>query len=354
MGKAPKKGEDKKVVDQPKMKSSKLDPIVAEEGEDGEPIEVADTSGARRKVRKEKYRTRLVQLLEEFKNILIVGIDNVGSKQMQEVRQDLRGRAILLMGKNTVIRKVLREQMEKNPKLEELLPHVRQNVGLVFTNDDLVEIRKSILKSKVPAAAKAGTNAPSDVIVPQGPTGLDPGQTAFFQALNIPTKIVKGAIEIVSDVKLVKEGDRVTASTVALLGKLNLRPFHYGFTTKMVYENGTLYEAKVLDLTREALFLKLAQGLGKFTAISLAAGYPTLPCLPVYFRTAFRRILALALATDYPLAEAKMMEERAAEAQSAAKDEPAKKADSDDEEEEEEEDEESDGEIGGGDRKSVV
>jgi large subunit ribosomal protein LP0 len=81
---------------------------------------------------------------------------------------------------------------------------------------------------QVPAGAKAGTLAPTDVFVPPGPTGLDPGQTGFFQALNIATKIVKGSIEIVAQVHLIKKGDKITSSAVALLSKLDIKPFFYG------------------------------------------------------------------------------------------------------------------------------
>ena len=78
------------------------------------------------------------------------------------------------------------------------------------------------------APARSGTVAPCDVIVPAGPTGCDPGQTAFFQALAIPTKIAKGQIEIISDVKLITLGEKVGSSEAALLQKLNIKPFSYG------------------------------------------------------------------------------------------------------------------------------
>ena len=92
-------------------------------------------------------------------------------------------------------------------------------------NEDAKAVRDAILACKVPAAAKAGGLAPTDVFVPAGPTGLDPSQTAFFQSLNIATKIVKGAIEIINEVHLLKPGERVGNSEVSLLSKLNIKPF---------------------------------------------------------------------------------------------------------------------------------
>ena len=79
----------------------------------------------------------------------MVNVDNVGSKQMQQIRVSLRGRAAIIMGKNTTIRKAIRGHLEHNPQLEKVLPHIRGNVGFVFTKEDLNEIREIIENNKV-------------------------------------------------------------------------------------------------------------------------------------------------------------------------------------------------------------
>jgi len=210
-----------------------------------------------------------------------------------------------LMGKNTICRKAIREHQEFNPALEALLPFVRGNIGFVFTNGDLNLCRKIILENKVPAAAKQGAIAPIDVYVPPGPTGLDPGQTAFFQALNIATKIARGSIEIISQVHLIKAGDKVTSSHVALLGKLNINPFFYGIKVTHVYESGTVYGADVLDLTKEDLYAKFFAGVRKIAALSLAIGYPTIASVPHVLGGAFRKLLYISSASGYEFKEAK-------------------------------------------------
>ena len=90
-----------------------------------------------------------------------------------------------------------------------MLPHIVGNVGFVFTNEDLVEIRDVLLSNKKEAPAKAGAIAPLDVYVPAGNTGMGPEKTSFFQALAIPTKITKGTIEILSDIHLIKVDEKV-------------------------------------------------------------------------------------------------------------------------------------------------
>jgi large subunit ribosomal protein LP0 len=67
---------------------------------------------------KASYFTKLVQYMDEYPKCFIVGADNVGSKQMQQIRIGLRGTAVVLMGKNTMMRKAIRGHIENNPALE--------------------------------------------------------------------------------------------------------------------------------------------------------------------------------------------------------------------------------------------
>uniref|UniRef100_H2YYU3 Large ribosomal subunit protein uL10 n=1 Tax=Ciona savignyi TaxID=51511 RepID=H2YYU3_CIOSA len=150
-----------------------------------------------RKTWKAKYFIKIIELLDEYPKCFIVGADNVSSKQMQQIRASLRDRAIILMGKNTMMRKAIKGHINNNPDLEKLLPHIKGNVGLVFTKDELTDIRDLLLANKVAAPARAGAIAPNDVIIPAQNTGLGPEKTSFFQALAIPTKISRGTIEII-------------------------------------------------------------------------------------------------------------------------------------------------------------
>jgi len=260
--------------------------------------------------RKKALRARLEKVLETYHNCLIVSATNIGSNQMQQIRIALRGKAVLLMGKNTMIRKVVREySQEHNPKLAALLPFVVGNVGFIFTNGNLSEIRRAVEDNKVPAAARVGTIAPGDCFIPAGPTGLDPGQTAFFQALQIATKIVKGAVEIINEVHLLKKGDKVSASAVSLLSKLDIKPFFYNMQVQRVYEDGTVYDVAILDMTPDDLMRRFFNGVNKLSALSLAIGQPNLATLPHSFARAFKKMLALAVTTDLDFKEAKPYKE---------------------------------------------
>ncbi|KAK7172513.1 hypothetical protein R3I93_002582 [Phoxinus phoxinus] len=254
---------------------------------------------------KSNYFLKIIQLLDDFPKCFIVGADNVGSKQMQTIRFSLRGKAVVLMGKNTMMRKAIRGHLENNPALERLLPHIRGNVGFVFTKEDLPEVRDLLLANKVPAAARAGAIAPCEVTVPAQNTGLGPEKTSFFQALGITTKISRGTIEILSDVQLIKPGDKVGASEATLLNMLNISPFSYGLIIQQVYDNGSVYSPEVLDITEDALHKRFLEGVRNIASVCLQIGYPTLASIPHSIINTYKRVLAVAVETDYsfPMAE---------------------------------------------------
>jgi len=258
---------------------------------------------------KSKYFIKLLTALDEYDKFFIVGVDNVGSNQMQQIRISLRGSAEVLMGKNTMMRKVLRGRLDQNPTLEKVLPHIVENVGFVFTKEDLPEIRDKLLANQKPAAAKAGAMAPKDVFVEPITTTLGPEKTSFFQALNIPTKITRGCIEILTQTKMCIEGERVGASEATLLAMLNIMPFSYGLEVKMVYDNGSLYHPSILDITDDDIRARFVEGAAIVTMVSLGIGYPTKTSVPHMVTNAFRNLLAIALETDYTFKEAAELKE---------------------------------------------
>lgn len=251
------------------------------------------------KIEKEQYFNRLQDLIETYPSIFIVNIDNVSSNQMHQIRQALRGKGQVLMGKNTMVRRALKIFIQNNPQFEKLLTHVKGNIGFVFTSGDLKDIRDIIVSNKVRAPARAGLYSPVDVYIPAGNTGMEPGKTSFFQALGVPTKIARGTIEIVSDIRVVEANTRVGASEATLLNMLNISPFTFGMTCTMVYDNGQIFSPTVLDVSEETLVGNLLSAGQQIAAISLAVNYPTLPSVMHSLVSSFKNLLSVSIATDY-------------------------------------------------------
>ncbi|KAL5699565.1 hypothetical protein ACHQM5_030448 [Ranunculus cassubicifolius] len=261
--------------------------------------------------KKISYDAKLCQLLDEYTQILVVLADNVGSTQLQNIRKGLRGDSLVLMGKNTMMKRTVRLHAEKtgNKAFLNLIPLLVGNVGLIFTKGDLKEVSEEVSKYKVGAPARVGLVAPIDVVVPPGNTGLDPSQTSFFQVLNIPTKINKGTVEIITPVELIKKGDKVGSSEAALLAKLGIRPFSYGLVVETVYDNGSVFSQEVLDLTEDDLLGRFATGVSMVTALALAISYPILGAAPHMFINGYKNLLAIAVSTDYSFPQADKVKE---------------------------------------------
>jgi len=261
---------------------------------------------AEKLAKKQAYFDKLIDLCVNHPNALLVGVDHVASKTMQNIRMEFRGKATVLMGKNTMIRKGLQIGHERHPEagMDKLRASINGNMGFIFaTNTTLDEIREILKKHVRSAAAKAGQLSPVDLNLPSGPTGMDPSQTSFFQALNIGTKIVKGQIELVSEFPILKLGDKVSASGAVLLNKLNIKPFEYGMEVQQVYQDGSVFAAAVLDIKDEVLIQKFLAGIANMAAFSREVGIPTEAALPHAFGNAFKNIAALIADADFTFKE---------------------------------------------------
>jgi len=258
------------------------------------------------------YFDKLKGLLEEYRSIFIVTVDNVSSQQMHEIRLALRGEGVVLMGKNTMVRRAIKGFVSESPEYERLLPFVKGNIGFVFTNGDLKEVRDKILANKVAAPARAGAVAPDDVYVPAGNTGMEPGKTSFFQALGVPTKIARGTIEITADLKLVEAGSKVGASEATLLNMLNISPFTYGMGISQVYDQGNTFPPSVLDISEEQLLKAFSSAITTIACVSLAVNFPTLPSVMHSIVNSYKNVLSVAISTEYSWAEIEELKDRIA------------------------------------------
>ncbi|KAL2123253.1 hypothetical protein VTJ04DRAFT_3708 [Mycothermus thermophilus] len=300
------------------------------------------------------YFDKLKGLLEEYKSVFVVTVDNVSSQQMHEIRQALRGQGVVLMGKNTMVRRALKTFVADTPEYERLLPFVKGNIGFVFTNGDLKEIRDKILSNRVAAPARAGAVAPVDVWVPAGNTGMEPGKTSFFQALGVPTKIARGTIEITTDLKLVEAGAKVGPSEATLLNMLNISPFTYGMGIAQVYDQGNTFPASVLDIGEEQLLKSFSTAITTVAAVSLALNYPTLPSVIHSLVNTYKKVLAVAIETEFSWPEIEELKDRIANpeayavaAPAAAAAAPAETAKAEEKKEESEKEESDDEGFGG-------
>lgn len=230
--------------------------------------------------------------------------------------------AVMIMGKNTLMKASLtaankkpeptdddyearKDSWAQNANIDLILPQLKGNINLIFTNGDLSDV-KDVLDSEVrPSPAKAGMIAPENVTIPAGATGLDPKQTSFFQKLNIQTKIVKAQIEIVTSKQVIETGDKVDGTQALLLDKLKIYPFSYKMQITKILQNGAIFDAKVLSLNTDTILAKFKNAAKLQASLSLASGFPTTASAPHSILNAFKNMVAVCASTGYEFDEAK-------------------------------------------------
>lgn len=203
------------------------------------------------------------------------------------------------------------------PNIDRIITQLKQNTNLIFSNGDLGEV-KSILDSEVrPSPAKPGMIAPDDVSITAGPTGLDPKQTSFFQNLQIQTKIVKAQIDIVADKQVIFKGDKIGATEAQLLDKLKIYPFEYKMEVTKVLQDGSMFDAAVLNINSESILAKFKAAIGLQAQLALGVGIPTKASAPHSLLNGFKNLVAVSAATGFDFKQATAMLEAAKNAPAA-------------------------------------
>lgn len=240
----------------------------------------------------------------------------------------------MIMGKNTLMKAALKASMKKpdpedsdyedrkdewyeNPNIPKIMDQLILNTNIIFTNGDLSKVKDILDSESRPSAAKPGMIAPSEVTVPAGPTGLDPKQTSFFQTLQIQTKIVKAQIEIVTEKQVIWVGDKIGATEAALLDKLKIYPFEYKMHVKKVLQNGSVFDAAVLEISSDDILAKFRKAINNQASAGLGLGVPNKASAPHSLLNGFKNLVAVSAMSGFEFPQAKAMLDAAKNAPAA-------------------------------------
>merc|ERR1711990_347430 len=170
----------------------------------------------------------------------------------------------------------------------------------------------------VPCRAKVGQVAPVQVVIPAGPTGIDPSDIKFFHALKVATKIFRGQIEITNKKEVLQAGDVVDASQAKLLEKMDITPFTYGMKVLNVYDNGTILDPEFVSQTPDDYAMHFQTALKNVQAISMATGYHSQASVASNLIHGFKRLLAMNLSLNLKNARMEALMEASANANANA------------------------------------
>ncbi|MHA1490834.1 MAG: 50S ribosomal protein L10 [Promethearchaeota archaeon] len=197
----------------------------------------------------------LVELFKTYKNIAVIVVAKINDKQIQFIRKQLRGKAVIKMSKKSLqIRAIKKyEKQSKKKNLNELANNISGQSSLVFTNMEILELKNVFIDNEWMVPAKSDEITPVDIWVPEGDTGFPTGQviSELNMTLRLPTRIQNDTIWIREPTRTHKTGDFVSVKEAAILKKLGIMPIKSLIKIHLAWSNGEIIPSEVLYLDLE-------------------------------------------------------------------------------------------------------
>lgn len=236
---------------------------------------------------------KIQKLVEEYPVIGIINMHNMPGRQLQEIREKLRGKAKIRMSKVSLIRMALEKSNKKNMSV--LLGNVKGETALLLTKENPFLIFKFLKDNRAPVAAKIGQTAPKDIPVSKGPTPLPPGPAiSSFQKLGLKTTVQGGKIAITQDKVVAKAGDIINADMVGLFSLLKIEPMEVGLDMICAWEKEFVFTKSALDIDVDAILSNVQRAVWESVSLALEIGYITKDTAPLAIARAFREAKQLA------------------------------------------------------------
>jgi len=254
-------------------------------------------------LQKNEKTEEIKRLSQQYKALGVASLEKVRSAQLQELRRRLEKSALLLVNKNSLMRKAIAE-LKGGPEIEKLEGYLTGSNIFLFTNLNPFKLEFLLRKNKVKTTAKAGDKAAYDVVIPAGNTGLPPGPIiSQLNAVGLPTRIETGSVWVNRDTVVVREGETISEKLANVLSKLAIKPVEVGLTMKVVYDDGIVITGEQLQIDLKDVRLSLEEAHALAFNLSIEAAYPSTENISSLLKTAHQRAHNVALNAGIPTSE---------------------------------------------------
>ncbi|MFA5416589.1 MAG: 50S ribosomal protein L10 [Methanoregula sp.] len=229
----------------------------------------------------------------QYTLIGLVDMYGIPAQQVQQIRRNLRGKAVIKVTRNTLIRHALDEI---GGEKKEIAKYISGHSAMIFTNDNPFALFKQLEKTKTKMAAKAGETAPDDIIVEKGPTSFKPGPiVGELQQAGIPAAIEAGKVKIRETKTIVKKGAVISPKIATVLVKLDIKPMDVGLALQVAFFDGSIFEPSVLSVDETKLLAQIQLAGQQAFNLSVNAAIPTKETMAPILTKAVREARGLAV-----------------------------------------------------------
>jgi len=226
------------------------------------------------KEEKKQEVKKLKEFIEKYPVIGLIDMHKLPSRQLQDVRKKIRGKAVITITKKSILTHAINAaKKDKILELEKVMP---QQPGIAFTELGGFNFYGMVNKIKSSAYAKAGDISPADITVAEGPTDILPGPAITeLTRVGIPAGVVDGKIAVKKEKIVAKKGDVISEELAIALRKLKIEPMKIGMNIVVIYDNGMIYKKDALSLVGEGYINKLKEAYIEAMNLSVAVSYVT-------------------------------------------------------------------------------
>ena len=211
------------------------------------------------------------ELVNEYDVVAAVNVEGLPAKQLSEMRANLRGNAVVRVGKKTLMGRALEAEGEKG--IMELTENFRGMPALLFTNENPFSLFQRLKETKTPAPIKAGQEAPKDIVIPEGPTDFAPGPIiGELGNFGVKAGIEGGKVAVKNDTVVAKEGETVGEDLAGILGRLGIQPMEIGLNITAAYQDGDILTRTTLDIDVDEYKATIQSAASNAFRLSIAEG----------------------------------------------------------------------------------
>jgi large subunit ribosomal protein L10 len=242
----------------------------------------------------------LLELLNKYSVIAVADLQKVRSSQIQEIRKKLRGKAELIVAKNTILRKAAEKAAGQKEKVNQFADSLTGSMVLIFTQMNPFELIIFLNKNKVRVPAKGGDIATSDIMIPGGNTGLQPGPViSEFNEAKVQTRIEGGSIFVAKDTVVVTKGDVIPVKTASLLSKLGMKPMEAGLSLSYAYDNGSLLGPNDLAFDLDKMKADISSAARLAFGVAVEANIMLPETAPMIISKAYRQAVEVSVEAGF-------------------------------------------------------
>jgi len=245
---------------------------------------------------KKEAVTDLSMRIAKCKVVGIIDVHGVPAPAFQTMRTNLRGKADIIMLKNTLLKLALQEAAKNKKGLEKLVEVVNGQCAVVTSDLNPFRLFRQLDATKTKMPAKGGEIAPDDIEIKAGETPFKPGPVVGeLQKAGLPAAIEQGKVVIKKDKVLVKKGDKIPRDAALVLSKLEIYPLTVGLNLSAAFEEGMIYKKDVLAVDEVKIMGQVRGAASGAFNLSIFIGFPTTTTIRPMVALAHMKALNLAV-----------------------------------------------------------